>query len=78
MLEECFEYLERREQNEKKFSYEVIIVNDGSKDRTSDIAMRYVEKYGSDKCRLLHLVKNRGKGGAVRLVIYSHICINAF
>ena len=68
MLEECFEYLERRSQNEPKFSFEVIIVSDGSKDRTSDVAMRYVEKYGSDKCRLLNLVKNRGKGGAVRLV----------
>jgi len=71
MLEECLEYLERRTQNEAKFTYEVLIVDDGSRDRTSDVAMRYVEKYGSEKCRLLHLVKNRGKGGAVRLGVQS-------
>jgi len=33
--------------------------------------MRYVEKYGSDKMRLLGLIKNRGKGGAVRIGVHS-------
>lgn len=31
--------------------------------------MKYCKKYGSDKVRVLSLVKNRGKGGAVRMVI---------
>jgi dolichyl-phosphate beta-glucosyltransferase len=71
MLEDCLEYLERRTRVEPKFVYEIIVVNDGSKDRTADVAMRYAEKYGGEKIRLLNLVKNRGKGGAVRLGVQS-------
>lgn len=32
------------------------------------IAMKYTKKYGAQKVRVLTLVKNRGKGGAVRMV----------
>lgn len=32
------------------------------------VAMRYSRKYGADKFRVLTLVRNRGKGGAVRMV----------
>lgn len=32
------------------------------------VALRYTRKYGADKVRVLTLVKNRGKGGAVRMV----------
>lgn len=53
------------------FTYEVIIVDDGSKDHTSSVALRYGLTYGSDKVRVLTLVKNRGKGGAVRLGMLS-------
>jgi len=62
MLDECLEFLEAR-----KSSYEVIIVDDGSKDTTSEVALGYVDKYGSEKVRVLTLAKNRGKGGAVRM-----------
>jgi len=62
MLEECLEFLEAR-----KSSYEVIIVDDGSKDTTTEVGLGYVDKYGSDKVRVLSLAKNRGKGGAVRM-----------
>ena len=62
MLDECLEFLEKR-----KSSYEVIIVDDGSKDKTSETGLTYVEKWGSDKVRVLTLAKNRGKGGAVRM-----------
>ena len=62
MLDECLEFLKKR-----STSYEVIIVDDGSKDGTTDKALEYVEKYGSDTVRVLTLAKNRGKGGAVRM-----------
>ena len=38
----------------------MIVVDDGSKDKTSEVAMKYTQKYGDDKVRVLTLVKNRG------------------
>ena len=34
-------------------------------------ALEYSEKYGTEKVRVLTLSKNRGKGGAVRMVIIN-------
>ena len=62
MLDECLEFLKKR-----KTSYEVIIVDDGSKDKTSETALKYVDRCGSDAVRVLTLAQNRGKGGAVRM-----------
>ncbi|KAK5858573.1 hypothetical protein PBY51_002704 [Eleginops maclovinus] len=67
MLDEATEYLENRQKQNPSFTYEVIVVDDGSKDKTTEVAMRYSKKYGSDKVRVLTLVTNRGKGGAVRM-----------
>lgn len=64
MLDECLEYLEQRLKS--GFTYEIIVVSDGSKDQTVEIAHNYALKY--ENIRVLNLVKNRGKGGAVRLV----------
>ena len=74
MMDEAMPYLEERSKDNPNFIYEVIIVNDGSKDRTSAAALKYVERYGVDKVRLLEFVKNRGKGGAVRMVSDTQIC----
>uniref|UniRef100_A0A8V0XSA1 dolichyl-phosphate beta-glucosyltransferase n=1 Tax=Gallus gallus TaxID=9031 RepID=A0A8V0XSA1_CHICK len=67
MMDEALDYLEKRQKRDPSFTYEVIVVDDGSKDQTTEVAMKYCEKYGSDKVRVLSLVKNRGKGGAVRM-----------
>ncbi|XP_034034166.1 dolichyl-phosphate beta-glucosyltransferase [Thalassophryne amazonica] len=67
MLDEAMEYLEDRQRQQPSFTYEVIVVDDGSKDKTTEVAFRYTKWYGSDKVRVLTLVKNRGKGGAVRM-----------
>lgn len=66
MLDEAFGYLESR-----KCRYELIVVDDGSKDRTTEVALDYVQKYGSEKIRVITLEKNRGKGGAIRIGILA-------
>lgn len=71
MLEECMEYLENRVRAEPNFKYEVIVVSDGSKDKTVEVALEYSKKYTCEKFRVLELIENRGKGGAVRLGMMS-------
>jgi len=71
MMDETLQYLEERQTIDKKFSYEVIVVDDGSSDKTSEVALTYTEKYSSNKVRVLTLQENRGKGGAVRLGMFS-------
>lgn len=63
MLDEAIDYLEKR-----NCTYEIIVVSDGSKDGTVSVAQKYSELHGTDKVRVLELIENRGKGGAVRLV----------
>lgn len=41
------------------------MVDDGSKDRTTEIALSYADRCGKDVLRVLKLGVNRGKGGAV-------------
>ena len=67
MLDDCIKHLESRKS--QGFSYEIIVVSDGSTDKTVEVAYSYAKKYNA--IRVLALSKNRGKGGAVRLV-----CIN--
>lgn len=71
MLDECLGYLEKRRKSNPPFSYEVIIVDDGSKDRTSQVGLLYSKDYGTDQVRVMTLVRNRGKGGAVKLGFYG-------
>nr|XP_015823815.2 dolichyl-phosphate beta-glucosyltransferase isoform X1 [Nothobranchius furzeri] len=67
MMDEAMDYLEKRQKQNPSFTYEVIVVDDGSRDKTTEVALRYTRKYSADKVRVLTLVKNRGKGGAVRM-----------
>ena len=77
MLDEAIDYLQTRSGKQcnrldkSLFSYEIIVVDDGSNDKTTDVALDYVQKYGSDCVRVLTLEANRGKGGAVRLGMLS-------
>ncbi|XP_026747509.1 dolichyl-phosphate beta-glucosyltransferase [Trichoplusia ni] len=71
MLDEAIGFLEERVKNVPTFKYEIIVVSDGSRDSTVKVVESYVEQYGSEKVRCLELIKNRGKGGAVRLGIES-------
>lgn len=91
MLDECLAYLERRVAGNEcgplatgvdKFSYEVLVVDDGSRDTTTKVVLDYTRRYGADKVRCLTLAANRGKGGAVRMVSsrygrgYCFVCIS--
>ncbi|EDW04060.1 dolichyl-phosphate beta-glucosyltransferase [Drosophila grimshawi] len=71
MLDECLSFLDEKAARETEFSYEVIIVSDGSSDATVSVALKYSKLHGADKFRVLELVQNRGKGGAVRLGMLS-------
>ncbi|KAK6085918.1 Dolichyl-phosphate beta-glucosyltransferase [Seiridium cupressi] len=51
---------------EELAGYEILIVDDGSKDKTEQVVLEFSEKHGlHDVLRLITLEKNRGKGGAV-------------
>ncbi|EFJ46724.1 hypothetical protein VOLCADRAFT_92792 [Volvox carteri f. nagariensis] len=66
-LDEALAYLQRRRDRQgPQFTYELIIVDDGSKDGTARVAQSYVRKYGMDTVRLLRVSANRGKGHAVK------------
>lgn len=68
MLDEAIEFLESRVKEHPSYKYEIIIVSDGSSDKTVQVAEEYAATHGCEKIRCLQLIKNRGKGGAVRLV----------
>nr|CAD1822090.1 unnamed protein product [Ananas comosus var. bracteatus] len=65
-LDETLSYLRQRSATEKSFTYEVLIVDDGSTDRTAKVAFDYVRKYKIDNARVLLLRRNHGKGEAIR------------
>ncbi|XP_033098308.1 dolichyl-phosphate beta-glucosyltransferase-like isoform X2 [Anneissia japonica] len=71
MLDEALLYLENRQKEDSSFTYEIIVVDDGSKDKTSEVALEYCKKWSVGKIRVLTLAQNRGKGGAVRLGVFS-------
>ena len=65
MLSECTTYLEERIKSERGFTYEIILADDGSKDNTTKVGLEWTKKLGSNRFRVLTLIENRGKGGAV-------------
>jgi len=66
-LDEALCFLDsRRRKVGNYFTFEVIIVDDGSTDRTAKVAFDYVKKHGFDTVRLLRLPENCGKGCAVK------------
>lgn len=57
---------DKEEDEEVLSGYEILIVNDGSSDRTVDVALEFSRKHNlHDILRIVTLEKNRGKGGGV-------------
>ncbi|KAI8799699.1 nucleotide-diphospho-sugar transferase [Cladochytrium replicatum] len=66
MLDEAAEYLVTRKSRNPAFQFEIIVVDDGSRDNTSEVALKYAKrKKMAGVIRVMTLEKNRGKGGAV-------------
>jgi dolichyl-phosphate beta-glucosyltransferase len=56
----------RQKFGKAKGGYEILLVNDGSKDRTVEVALEFSRKKGLHGIfRVITLKENRGKGGAV-------------
>jgi dolichyl-phosphate beta-glucosyltransferase len=64
MLVETVEYLEQRSKKNPKFTYEIIVVDDGSKDKTAEVVKKYSEE--NSNILLLKQPHNMGKGAAIQ------------
>jgi dolichyl-phosphate beta-glucosyltransferase len=66
-VEETLAYLTGRQKTKgPSFTWEIVIVDDGSSDDTASTAFSFVKRLGFDAVRVLRLPKNRGKGYAVK------------
>ncbi|KAF9161246.1 dolichyl-phosphate beta-glucosyltransferase [Mortierella sp. AD011] len=65
MMKETLDFLKARSQKDSNFSYEILIVDDGSQDSTVRIALEIAKEDSNKDIRVLSFEKNRGKGGAV-------------
>lgn len=65
-LQYVLEYL-----NKQPFSFEIVVVDDGSKDNTVQQVQKWVEQY-PEQVKVVPLPKNHGKGYAVREAILHH------
>ncbi|KAJ1935310.1 dolichyl-phosphate beta-glucosyltransferase, partial [Linderina macrospora] len=65
LLNDILKYVTKRRDSEPKFSFELIIMDDGSRDKTSDVALEFARMHSIKEIKVVRHVINRGKGGAV-------------
>lgn len=66
MLDTTLAHLRTAPEEDRQRTYELLIVDDGSKDDTSSFALKLAAQNPSADIRVITLEKNLGKGGAVR------------
>ena len=66
MLEDAIATLSKLSKKDTSYSWEIIVVDDGSRDKIHEVVAPFVKEVSSEKLRLMHLAVNQGKGGAVR------------
>lgn len=64
MLDDTLRYLQQRRIQDNNFTYEIIVVDDGSRDCTADVVLGYARRY--PEIRLLRQPHNMGKGAAIQ------------
>jgi len=65
MMKETLDFLKAKAKKEAGFTYEILIVDDGSQDGTVRVALELAQQEKDKDIRVLSFEKNRGKGGAV-------------
>lgn len=67
MLDEALAFLKEKKAKNPRFSYEILVVDDGSRDKTDSVVWKYSEKESTENVRLVKLETNSGKGGALKV-----------
>jgi dolichyl-phosphate beta-glucosyltransferase len=67
MLEETLEFLKGREKKNPELSWEIVVIDDGSRDKTCDIVQQFSKRETTERVRVVKLEKNLGKGGALKV-----------
>ncbi|KAF9401644.1 dolichyl-phosphate beta-glucosyltransferase, partial [Podila epigama] len=65
MLKETMDFLKAKTKADPSFTYEILLVDDGSQDSTVRITLEFAQSEANKDIRVLSFEKNRGKGGAV-------------
>lgn len=70
-IERTLEYVNKY-LSSKFSSFEIVVVDDGSLDNTSQTVRKYIESHKTDNVKVVTLPVNTGKGGAVKEAMLKH------
>lgn len=65
-MDDTLRYLQDRAKRDARFTYEILVVDDGSTDSTVACVFAFSRVFGVDAVRVVRQRDNRGKGAAVR------------
>ncbi|KAF9390246.1 dolichyl-phosphate beta-glucosyltransferase [Podila verticillata] len=65
MMKETLDFLKAKATKDPSFTYEILLIDDGSQDSTVRVALEIAQAEANKDIRVVSFEKNRGKGGAV-------------